>query len=301
MTERIAGLGGKLPQRQGGDRFAIAWSEDYMGAAPAPTYPIDVSAGITGWLMLGNGPDPTLTVYNGQPVGDCVVAAWKHDTMIAIKLGHLPEAEPTADQTVTLYLQYSHGQDNGVVIADFLLWLYQQKLILGFAPVNPASVDAVMAQVGRGLITGVELTDDAQQLFQDGQPWTTANGETPDPQNGHAILKVKSQSGSGTGTFVSWGQDQAAEGPWIKACASEFWLILTPEDRASMDAATWTRLVGDLDALPAAHGPAPAPAPAPAPTPSHAPPRPPRPPHPLPPTLLGWWEDVLLWIKLHLG
>ena len=42
-----------------------------------------------------------------------------------------------------------------------------------------------------GVYVGVNLTDDADQLFGQEQPWTTANGEQPDPNDGHCIVKVK--------------------------------------------------------------------------------------------------------------
>ena len=250
--------------------------------------------------------------------------------MIAIVKGKLTEKAPTADETVSQYLAYNGGVDQGVVIADYLLWLYRQGYILAFAPVNPATVDNVMAQADRGVITGVQLTPDAQQLFQEGKPWTTDQGQTPDPNEGHGILKVRSSAYGGSGDFVTWGQDQGATGGWIAACAEEYWLIATPEDKAAMDPATWATWISHLDAIPGAHGipnPPPVPAPpvptptpvptppAPKPTPPPGPPvtpppapqphpgpvAPPSPPAPLPPVLEQWWDEVQAWIKRHIG
>lgn len=65
---------------------------------------------------------------------------------------------------------------------------------------NPAEVDSAMAAF-HGAYVGVNLTDDADQLFEHQQPWTTANGEQPDPKDGHCIVKVKadgSQYDAGT-------------------------------------------------------------------------------------------------------
>jgi hypothetical protein len=273
FPSRQAGLKGLLPQRPEGDRFAIEWSEHYSGPAPEPVYPIDVTGGaVISWQMLGNGPDPTLTVNNGQPVGDCFFAGRGHAVILAITLGKLNEADPTADQTVTLYLTYDKGQDVGVVLADALLWLYQKGYILAFAPVALDRMDAVMSQTGRGLLTGENLTDDAQQRFEATPPqtWSVSAGQTPDTSEGHCTFRIKKQSATGNGTLVTWAAEQEFEDGWEKACVTEAWIEYSAEDKASMAPAKWAELVGALDALPGAHGievPAPAPSPTPPPMP----------------------------------
>jgi hypothetical protein len=314
--------GGRLPQLPEGQRLQIQWLHQYFGR-PAATYPIDVSAGITEWLMLGNGPDSTLTVNGGQPVGDCVPCAWKHDVMIALVEGKLTEGAPTADEVVTLYLEYDNGQDNGVVIAAFLLWLYQKGYIAGFAPVALDQVDSTMDEFDRGVILGVNLTDSNEGEFPG--TWTEGPGNLPDPSMGHGVLKVKSASPNGQGTLVSWGALVNATPEWLAACPEEAWLILTPEDRAAFPADQWAALVADLDALPNAHDvpvtvpPAPTPAP-PAPTPTPTPPpTPPAPPQPTPtppvdpppapaptpappeppPGAWQWLHELLEWLKEH--
>jgi len=258
MTERTAGLRGRLPQRTEGNRFAIRWADEY-GAPPAPTYPIDVSEGITAWEMLGN-----------DTLGDCGPAAVGHERMIA-------GAHPTTAEIEKLYLTYTGGKDVGVVLADFLLWLFHGGYIEGFAPVQPATVDAIMCQFQRGVLLGVSLTDDANDLFNQGQPWGSGS-VTPDPNEGHAILKVKSAGAAGDGTIVTWGADQACTGPWLSACIDEAWVLVTKDD---LSTAGYAALLADLSALP--HNtevpPPPAPTPAPPkPTPTPAPtPAPPAP------------------------
>jgi hypothetical protein len=328
MTERTSGALGRKPQLEGNDKFSIQWVETYTGLAPDPSYPIDVSRGITEWLMLGNGPDPTLTGplagYANTGVGNCVPCTHFHDIMIALVAGHLTEAAPTADECVNLYLTYDNGQDEGVVIAQFLLWLYKNGYIKAFAPVPLNRVDSVMAQFGRGVILGVDLTTDAQQLFNEGEPWTTANGETPNNQLGHGILKVASTgpltSTSEMGAVVTWGAIQKATNPWFSACTTEAWIILHEEDQQSVAADEWAALLADLDALTGEQGGSPAPAPAPPapPTPEPSPPAPdpdppqpepqpvpdnppapPEPPATLPPEFLEWWEEAKAWILAH--
>jgi hypothetical protein len=133
-----------------------------------------------------------------------------------------------------------------VVIAEFLLYLFRKGLIEGFAPVQLGNVDAVMQQLGRGVLLGVNLTGDANQLFSQGQPWTVANGETPDPREGHVILKVRSAAAGGAGTIVTWGANQLVEAAWQAACVEEAWAIVTKDD---VGAPAYAALFADLAAI----------------------------------------------------
>ncbi len=52
--------GRRRPVKPRAQRFPIQYLSSYLREPlPPPTYPVDVSAGITDWGMLGNGPDPT--------------------------------------------------------------------------------------------------------------------------------------------------------------------------------------------------------------------------------------------------
>jgi hypothetical protein len=262
---RVPGLRGRLPAK----RLALRSVHEYMTQPlPAPVYPADVSGGITDFLMLGNGPDPTCTTYpNG--VGDCGFAARQHVRMTKAAAYSEPMPTETSDELVAEYLLYDNGQDVGVVLADVLLAWYKAGKILGFAPVDhtdPAAVDSAM-QAFNGAYVGVNLTDDANDLFNQGQPWTVANGEQADPSEGHCIVKVKADGQSLDG-YVTWGAVQPADRDWSAACLDEAWVIITSEDEAAkVDMAA---LVADIEAL---HGTVPAPEPP-------APPTPPVPPVP---------------------
>src|ERR1700721_2273320 len=76
---RKAGLRGRLPKKAPAERFNIQYLSAYLPSPlPAPTYPVDVTAGITDWEMLGNGPDPTCTTHP-KGVGDCTFAGRQHN------------------------------------------------------------------------------------------------------------------------------------------------------------------------------------------------------------------------------
>ena len=203
-------------------------------------YPVDVTAGITDWQMLGNGPDPTCTT-DPNGVGDCTFAGRQHYRMA--KAAAVPETETweSSNALVAEYLAYDHGKDQGANIADLLLYWYKAGTILAFAPVdhtNPAEVDAAMAAF-HGAYVGVNLTDDAEQLFEQQQPWTTANGEQPDPSDGHCIVKVKAD-GSQYDGWVTWGAVQESTLQWTAACLDEAWVIIARRTQPQ-ETSTWRR------------------------------------------------------------
>lgn len=256
---RVPGKRGKLPAK----RLAMGFLHSYLKAPlPAPAYPVDVRGGVgdTAWGMLGNGPDPTCTV-DPNGVGDCTFAGRQHLRMA--KAAHYGETETweTSNALVEEYLAYDDGQDVGAVIADLLLSWYKAGRILAFAPVDhtdPAAVDSAM-EAFRGAYCGVDLTDDADQLFSDGQPWTVANGEQPDPGDGHCIVKVYADGKNADG-WVTWGAFQRSTPGWTKACLTETWAVITTEDEAAK--VDMTALLADIEALGGTGGsPTPAPAP----------------------------------------
>jgi hypothetical protein len=98
-----------------------------------------------------------------------------------------------------------------------------------------------------GAYVGVNLTDDADQLFGEHEPWTVANGEKADPNEGHCIVKVKAD-GSQYDGWVTWGGVQESTLDWTQACLDEAWVIISQEDAdaTNLDVAA---LRADIDAL----------------------------------------------------
>ena len=284
---RVPGLRGRLPVKPAGERFAIGYLDTYLRSPlPAPSYPVDVTGGIPGewWGMCGNGPDPTCTTYpNG--VGDCGFAAKVHYGMSKAACYGETETPESSDDLVAEYFAYDHGQDVGVNLADVLLYWFNAGKIKAFAPVDhtdPAAVDSAM-EAFKGVYVGVNLTDDANDLFNQGEPWTVANGEQSDPYLGHCILKVKADGGSLDG-YVTWGALQLASRDWSLACLDEAWVVVMTEDEAAkIDMAA---LLADINALGGTGGsPGPVTPPAPEPVPP-VPPAPEPPPAPVDPRTL---------------
>jgi hypothetical protein len=284
---RVPGLRGRLPVKPPGEKFAIKFVHEYATEPlPAPSYPIDVTGGIgdQDWLMLANGPDPTCTTYPGG-LGDCGFAARVHYGMAKAACYGETETPESSDDLAAEYLAYDHGQDIGVNLADVLLFWYQSGRIKAFAPVDhtdPSAMDSAM-EAFKGLYVGVNLTDDANDLFHQGQPWTVANGEQPDPSAGHCIVKVKAD-GQDLDGYVTWGALQPATREWSGACLEEAWIaVMSEEEAAKIDMAA---LLADINALGGTGGsPAPVAPPAPAPVPE-PPPAPEPPPVPVDPQTL---------------
>jgi hypothetical protein len=263
----VPGHRGRKHQRTEGNRFPIKYLHEYLAKPlPAPSYPVNVSGGITDWGMLGNGPDPTCTTHP-DGVGDCTFAGRQHLRMAKAAANGETETWETSDQLVAEYLAYDHGRDAGAVIADLLLSWYKAGKILAFAPVDHgdrAMCDSAMARFN-GLYAGVELTGDADQLFSEGRPWTVAHGERPDPDEGHCIVKVKAEGGSGLDEWVTWGALQGSTPVWTAECLVEAWAVVTSEDQ--MNPAELAALRADIDALGGTGGQPAPPAPVPTPTP----------------------------------
>jgi hypothetical protein len=205
-----------------------------------------VSGGITDWGMLANGPDPACPQYP-DGLGDCTFAGRQHNKMAKAAAAKLTEAWETSAELAAEYLAYDGGQDEGANIADLLLAWYKAGKILAFAPVDhssPSAVDEAM-QAFHGCYVGVSLTDDADDLFVEGQPWGSGS-VTPDPQDGHCIVKVKAD-GAHFDTWVTWGAGQLSTLAWTAACLDEAWAIITSEDEAAK--VNMPALLADIEAL----------------------------------------------------
>ena len=248
-----------------------------------------MSGGITAFGMLGN-----------DRLGDCGVAGRYHvDMTTAVGAGQ-PVPSFTDQQVEQEYLAYDNGQDSGVVLADYLLWCYQQGKIKAFAPVDhskPDECDGLMA-AGFGLYIGVNLGDADEGAFGSEQPWVGA-GNPPDPSLGHCVVVVKAAAVGGMRTVVTWGALQEADNAWFAAAEQgghfdEAWLVVTTEEQL---AAFSPALLADVQALGGTGGGQPAPTPAP-PTPSPPEPVPPDPPPPWD-ELEDWFEELFDILEAH--
>ena len=202
--------------------------------APAPQ--------VTDWGMLDN-----------DTLGDCGVAGLEHGFMAAAAEAGLQETFPDAAQAGNYYLGYTGGQDNGVVLSQYLAYVrqngYFSHTVTAFAPIAVQDVPTLQTVIWLYdfAYTGINVTQAMEEAFADGQPWTldTAQG---DIIGGHCIPIVGYDSQYLYA--VTWGQIQKIEYSAWHAIASEAWAVITGElaagDGHGIDLAA---LSADLDKL----------------------------------------------------
>ncbi len=200
------------------------------GRLPAPPEQRPVPA-VGDWLMLGNGPDPTLTAHGSVPVGDCTIAAAAHAVMAANAEVGTSDPTPDANQAVAQYLALTGGADTGCVEADVLTaWqqhgLFDGNRIAAFAPVDHTSLlDVHQAVAAYGFAyLGVALPASAERQFAAGLPWTYTGDR---PVGGHAILLAGYDPQ--WAYAVTWGAVTAVSYPWLAAYCTEAWAVIPAE------------------------------------------------------------------------
>jgi hypothetical protein len=146
---------------------------------------------------------------------------------------HEKDPVPDDNEIANQYFAITGGQDSGAVEADVLQLWHTQGLfspankIAGYAPVNPRDIEAVhqtVALFGAAYI-GVALPYNAQDQFQNGEPWTVE----PDDQieGGHAVVIVGYDPHYLYA--VTWGAVQKVTYPWFSRYCQETWCVLSQE------------------------------------------------------------------------
>ena len=277
MPTRVAGKQGRLPAK----RFPeMAFVEEYLkaGVVIPPAEPTaDFTGGIAtnDWLPLRN-----------MDYGDCGIAGEYHLEMADAAIGK--ESYPTLNDTIALnrycsYLSYVAGKtitiamleanpalDTGVCLVDYLLWLFNEKLIDAFGQLNVSKGRAYVqswASVFYGSYMGVNLTDNDINLFNANKVW---NDTTPDPSEGHCLPYVCwSPSYDG---YPTWAHLQMATPAWTAACCynnpnGEGFVIITKE-LAEIVGWDINSAIADIKSIGGTSIPAPAPAPPVKPSPT---------------------------------
>lgn len=249
VRPRGAGLRGRLPRKPEGERYPLKWAHEYLaGPLPVPSFPIDVTEGITHFGMLGN-----------DEWGDCVEAGELHQEMTTAAAAGTVGPDPN-DTTLALSRarQFAGFGDTppgpGTNMADYLHGLFGAGLIKAWAPVDASDRETCLGlmEAGFGLLVGVNLFPESMDQFNEGRPFDAVPGSSPDPQDGHCILWVKSASlAQGMDAFVTWGEIWPATAAWTRAVLHEnpngeaFLVVTTEEDLAKIS----PDLVADCRAL----------------------------------------------------
>ena len=200
-----------------------------------PTAPatFDPLAGSNPFHMLGNGPDPTLTVNGGRPVGDCGFVMTVNANIVTGFLTSEQFNAPSSDEVVATYLAYDGGKDFGVQNAQLLPYWRTHGLwgnkIAAHGQVNHFDFDEAMdyAYAFGGLCTGIIVTADMETATQNGAPWEKST--TPfEVLGGHDVF-VFGRLDQDTGVLATWGRRQIFTRGWWETHVQEADAVITYE------------------------------------------------------------------------
>lgn len=213
--------GRKYGRRQAKMPVGLGFLNHYFGGGlPKPPAKVDVPSNVT-WGMDGN-----------DQYGDCGVAGIKHGFQNAALVTSAKEDFPTDQQVVDYYLKYTDGQDNGVVLSDFLKYVEQNKFyghtLSAYAPVQYTDTPTLQFAINAYTFayTGIVVTPEMQEAFQNGQPWEldTVLGE---PEGGHCVPLCGYDSKYLY--CVTWGAIQPIAYSAWSHIASEAWAAISGE------------------------------------------------------------------------
>lgn len=185
--------------------------------APAAVLP----PALADWGMLGN-----------DQWGDCGVAGVEHVFMAVAESVGAAETFATDKQTVSYYLEYTGGQDAGVVLADFLGYVrkrgYYGHKLSAFAPVGVHDVPTLQFAVWAydAVYCGITVTQQMQADFQAGQPWTMESLDSP-VDGGHCVPIVGYDSQYLY--IVTWGRVQKVAYSAWHHMSTEAWALIVGE------------------------------------------------------------------------
>lgn len=188
-------------------------------SSPPPDRPagaFDLTRNANGFKILGNGPDSTLTVNGGQPVGDCGIAMMINDVYVSCVEEELPYDYPTSNTAVSWYLMYDGGVDNGVVNTQLFAYLRANKppwgnKLVGVGGLPYQNFDESMAYIcatGTGC-WGIVVTQQMEDQTTNNEPWDLTGPPNPeDILGGHDVLIIPTMDADGNFEVVTWGQRQ---------------------------------------------------------------------------------------------
>lgn len=207
-----------------------------------------------GWGMLGN-----------DRLGDCTIAGAMHCVMLWNKIAGRDVRFSTQDaiDDYSAAADYKPGDpstDNGAEPVDIARYWQQTGLrdvtprrhrIAAYLAIDPANFDHIVAAAylfgAVGL--GINVPSNAEDQFDDGQPWSVVQDTTIADQ--HYVPLIARESADIFGV-VTWGAYQRATGEFLQANIIEAIAYVSQEflvGRKSPEGFDYDTLVADLAAL----------------------------------------------------
>jgi hypothetical protein len=171
--------------------------------------------------------------------GNCGVAGFAHGTMAdasALKLSGFTPA--TAAQAVAYYLNYTKGQDSGVVLSQFLTYVHQQpqgfygQTVDSFAPVSTSDIRTLQFSIDAYdfAYVGITVTEAMEQAYLSGKPWTLETLNSP-VAGGHCIILAGYDSSALYG--ITWGGIVEIPYSTWHYIGDEAWAVITGSQTAA--------------------------------------------------------------------
>lgn len=193
--------------------------------------------GRDGWLMLGNGPDDTVSP-GFQGCGDCAWAGPAHEEMEAARNAHRPVPQFSGATVVSQYSAYSGynpqtgANDNGSDVQQVLAWRQDKGLLdnastaykIGqHVALTPGDLHELWAAAYLFECVGIGATMTTAQMdqFDAGQPWDYVAGS---PAEGGHYIPVMGDNG-----LISWGERVGFTRTFYAKQSDEAYAYVDPE------------------------------------------------------------------------
>ena len=191
--------------------------------------------------MLGNGPDPTVSP-GFQGAGDCVWAAFGHQTMVWTAIGvagapvPINGADAIADYSAdTGYNPVTGAGDNGTSIRGGLKYLQQPGIVDSNGVRHTCGAYVLLDQdnlrtevtealyLCDGVVIGLNFPDSAEDQFNNGQVWAVITGATI--VGGHCVPIL--QIIGGDPECVTWALGQKMTWDFLQTYCDEAWAVIS--------------------------------------------------------------------------
>lgn len=213
----------RLGRKPGVIPVGLEWIEHYFaGKLPKPPASVAVPA-VADWGMLGN-----------DQYGDCGVAGLEHGFMAAASDVKKAEPFPSAQDAISYYLDYDNGQDEGVVLSQYLAYVkqngYYGEKVSAYAPVAVHKIPTLQFAIDAYdfAYIGITVTQGMMDAVQFSDTWTwdmtSLQGDT---LGGHCIVLVGYDSRWLYG--ITWGRVIRIAYPAYHQMTDEVWCVLTGE------------------------------------------------------------------------
>ncbi len=206
--------------------------DNFVASIPPAPAAFDHTKGFDGFAMLGNGPDPTLSVNGGHPVGDCAfVGTVNIDVVDAVETGE-KVVLPDANTVVSQYLRYDQGQDEGANLTELLAYWHTTGLwgskITGYGAVNFRDLESTWTYCNAfgALYIGIAVPAAMETQVANGQS-LDLTGTPADTEilGGHCVVVISRHEGGGE--IVTWGQRVPFTDRWLQTYMEEAHVVIT--------------------------------------------------------------------------